>query len=85
VSISQDNWVVGIEALHGHPYDRHTLEGSLRQVEQLTGVQPASAYVDKGYRGTTGTVNDTAVHIARSRGKSMRRKQWMWYCYKPHS
>jgi len=79
VSTSKDNWVVGIEALHGNPYDGHTLEGSLRQVERLTGVQPASAYVDKGYRGNTGTVNNTEVHIARSRGKSMSRNQWMWY------
>lgn len=79
VSTSKDNWVVGIEALHGNPYDGHTLEGSLRQVERLTGVQPASAYVDKGYRGNAGTVNNTAVHIARSRGKSMSRSQWKWY------
>jgi IS5 family transposase len=79
VSTSKDNWAVGIEALHGNPYDGHTLEGSLRQVERLTGVQPASAYVDKGYRGNTGTVNNTEVHIARSRGKSMSRNQWLWY------
>ena len=79
VSTSKDNWVLGIEALHGNPYDGHTLEGSLKQVERLTGVQPASAYVDKGYRGNAGTVNNTTVHIARSKGKNMSRSQWKWY------
>lgn len=79
VSTSKDNWVVGIEALHGNPYDGHTLEGSLKQVSRLTGWEPGSAYVDKGYKGNAGTVQDTVVHIAGRRSKSITRSQWKWY------
>lgn len=37
VSTSKDNWIVGIQALHGNPYDGHTLKDALAQAEQLTG------------------------------------------------
>lgn len=48
---SRDNWVVGIQALHGNPYDGHTLTGILEQVKRLTGLQAQAAYCDQGYRG----------------------------------
>lgn len=34
-----------------HPYDGHTLEGQLDQVELPTGQMPATTFVDKGYKG----------------------------------
>src|SRR5205807_987318 len=40
VTTSKRGWVVGIAALHGNPYDGHTLKGAHAQVEQLTGVKP---------------------------------------------
>jgi IS5 family transposase len=79
VSTSRDNWVVGIEALHGNPYDGHTLEASLQQVKRITGWQPGSAYCDRGYRGTAGTIDGTVVHVTRRKSTSISRSQWRWY------
>lgn len=44
-------FVVGIRALPGNPYDGHTLAAQLAQTERLTGVPIERAYVDRGYRG----------------------------------
>jgi IS5 family transposase len=48
---SRDNFVVGMQALPGNPFDGHTLENALDQVSRLTGVVPERCYVDRGYRG----------------------------------
>ena len=48
---SRDNFVVGMQALAGNPFDGHTLAGSLEQVNRVTGVVPERCYVDRGYRG----------------------------------
>lgn len=45
------NFVVGMQALPGNPYDGHTLEGALEQVQRLTDQKPEMAFVDRGYRG----------------------------------
>ncbi len=50
-STSKDNFVVGMRALPGSPYDGHTLKASLQQVAALTGIAPTQAFVDRGYRG----------------------------------
>lgn len=47
VSTSKDNWIVGIQALHGNPYDGHTLKDALSQAEQLTGWRPSMHTVTK--------------------------------------
>jgi transposase, IS5 family len=47
---NRDNFVVGIQALPGNPYDGHTLERTIDQVAALTGTLPKQAYVDRGYR-----------------------------------
>jgi hypothetical protein len=48
---SKRGWVVGIKALHGNPYDGHTLKAAHAQVEKLTGVKTTEIFVDRGYRG----------------------------------
>lgn len=50
-STSADNFVVGMQALPGRPYDGHTLKQAIEQVAALTGVLPKEAYVDRGYKG----------------------------------
>ncbi len=40
-----------IHARPGNPFDGHTLDGQLDQVEHLTGKLPAMTFVDKGYKG----------------------------------
>lgn len=48
---NRDNFVVGMQALPGNPYDGHTLERAIEQIAALTGTVPKQAYVDRGYRG----------------------------------
>jgi IS5 family transposase len=43
--------VLHAKALHGNPYDGHTLAPVIAEMEQLTGVEVRRAHVDKGYRG----------------------------------
>jgi IS5 family transposase len=51
VTTSRQGWIVGIDAAHDNPYDGATLKPALAQVKRLTGVRPAEAFVDKGFRG----------------------------------
>lgn len=44
-------FVLHADALHGNPFDGHTLGEALKQTAALTGVIPKRAHVDKGYRG----------------------------------
>lgn len=62
---SKSNWVVGTHALHGNPYDGHTLRGAIAQVERLTGHSPQDVMVDQGYRGH-GYEGSAIVHVVRS-------------------
>ena len=77
-STSKDNWIVGIDALQGNPYDGHTLKVALKQIHLLTGWKPANAYCDRGYQGNPRVLNDTRVHVCRGRKKTMTRTEWGW-------
>jgi IS5 family transposase len=44
-------FVLHAQALHGNPYDGHTLGPVIAELEQLTGVETRRIHVDKGYRG----------------------------------
>lgn len=48
---NREGFILGAHSLQGNPYDGHTLEGTLDQVTELTGVRPERCYVDRGYRG----------------------------------
>jgi IS5 family transposase len=65
---NESNWVVGVQALHGNPYDGHTLADAIKQVERVTSRKIKEAFVDKGYRGHDYT-GDGQVHITGQRGK----------------
>ncbi len=61
----KSNFVVGIKALPGNPYDGHKLSDALDQIENLTGIRPSDSYVDLGCRG-----NDEKrckIHITRNK------------------
>lgn len=75
---SRDNWIVGVHALHGNPYDGHTLKGALEQVERVTGWAAANAYCDRGYRGVPSTLGATTVHVGTPRRRSTPRAAWRW-------
>jgi transposase, IS5 family len=51
VTTSHSNWIVGIEAHHGNPYDGVTLKPAIAQVERLTEIKPQQVLVDQGFRG----------------------------------
>jgi IS5 family transposase len=76
---SNDNWIVGVEALHGNPFDGHTLRGALEQVKRLVGWEPQNAYCDKGYKGNPKQLDGTAVHLANRRKSSMKPSEWRWF------
>ena len=46
-------FVLHAKALHGNPYDGHTLGPMVADLEKLTGVETRRIHVDKGYRGHT--------------------------------
>jgi len=77
---SRDNWVVGIQALHGNPYDGHTLKGVLEHVERVTNCRVKEAFCDRGYRGHN-YEGETKVNIAgqKQRGSPVTRslKRWL--------
>ena len=65
---NEKNWVLGVQALHGNPYDGHTLASALEQTERITRKQVKEAFVDKEYRGHD-YIGDAQVHITGQRGK----------------
>ncbi|TDI82335.1 MAG: IS5 family transposase [Caldithrix sp.] len=44
-------FILHADALHGNPFDGHTLGEVLKQTATLTGITPKRAHVDRGYRG----------------------------------
>jgi transposase, IS5 family len=60
-------FILGIRAVPGLPYDGHTLKDQIAQVERITGVMVTRAYVDKGYRGHGLAAPD--IHVSHSPGE----------------
>ena len=58
----EEGLVVGMRRMPGNPYDGHTLNETIKQVEILADKRPGMAIVDKGYRG----VQVDEVQIVRS-------------------
>ena len=73
---SRGGWFVGAMAMPGNPYDGHTLNCALEQVERLVGA-PKAVYVDRGYRGHD-YQGETEVHVDRLRRGSLARSVWKW-------
>lgn len=72
VTTSKAGWVVGIDAISGNPYDGATLKPALKQVEQLTGVKPKEAFVDRGFRGSQPHPDGVSVYISGRKKLSRR-------------
>jgi IS5 family transposase len=47
----KEGFVVGIQSCPGNPFDGHTLDLQLDQVERITGKVPGTTFVDRGYKG----------------------------------
>lgn len=66
-STNKSNFIIGAKALHGKPFDGHTLKGVLKQIATLTGVTPGEVYVDQGYKGHKLKGGDTEIILARQK------------------
>ncbi len=75
---AKSNWILGISAMHGNPYDGHTLKEALEQVERLAGWQPKVATVDLGYRGHNyqGTTEVQIVNYRTLKSKTRSVRKW---------
>jgi len=60
-------FVLHAKALHGNPFDGHTLAPVIAELGALTGVETRRIHVDKGYRGHT--------HIQKFRVSLVRQVQ----------
>jgi len=73
---SRGGWFLGAMALHGNPYDGHSLTEALSQVERLSR-KPEHVFVDMGYRGH-GYDGDIEIHVdKRTRGRTAK-SLWRW-------
>ena len=81
VSAAKGNFILGAMALHDNPYDGHTLQGAIDQIEKFL---PASlelehVYVDRGYRGAKLKDDSVEIHIAgtKRRKQNTSLKKWL--------
>lgn len=50
---AREGIVVGMRSMPGNPYDGHTVDSALEQVQVLTDTTPAIVLADRGYKGVT--------------------------------
>ncbi len=73
---SRGGWFLGAMAVHGNPYDGHTLTNALSQVERIV-QNPEHAFVDMGYRGH-GYDGPVDIHVDRRRRGQFAKSLWSW-------
>lgn len=61
-------FVLGVMALQGNPYDGHTLAGQIDQITKITGTAVKRVYADKGYRGHKIKRGDLDITLSQTRG-----------------
>ena len=69
------HFVLHAGALHGRPYDGHTLEGVLAEQIDWTGITPERIYVDRGYQGHSHTPANRVFRSGQKRGVTGTIKQ----------
>lgn len=70
MTTNKSNWIVGSIAVHGNPYDGHTVDTALNQAIKIIGKCPDNLYADKGYRGSNLGNHSVRIHISGTkRGK----------------
>lgn len=76
---SKGGWLVGALCVPGNPYDGHTLQQQMDQVDRLCIKNDAmqTAHVDMGYRGHDYRGAKTVIVDKRRRGETPRRI-WRW-------
>jgi IS5 family transposase len=69
VTTNRGDWVIGVEAFHGNPYDGHTLANAVSQTERITGRSVKDIFVDQGYKGHN-YMGEAEVHITGRPGRT---------------
>ena len=64
---AKEGLVVGMRSMPGNPYDGHTLENALEQVEILTATAPSIVLADRGYRGVVPENPATRLILSHTR------------------
>jgi len=73
---SRGGWFVGTMAIHGNPYDGHTLSKTLKQVERIA-KKPEHTFLDRGYRGH-GYKGDINIYVDKVRRGRTPKSLWRW-------
>lgn len=72
------HFILHAQALHGNPYDGHTLAAALEDIRKIVGRAPQRVAVDQGYKGHRITLPHTAVYITgQRRGVTENIKRWL--------
>jgi len=74
---SKGGWVIGAKAFHGNPYDGHTLQEAMDQVERISPKRIDHVFVDKGYRGHN-YKGDAEVHVDKTHRGRTPKSLWKW-------
>ena len=76
---SKGGWLVGALCITGNPYDGHTLQQQIEQVDRLYIKKPVeqTVHVDMGYRGHNYRGDKTVIVDKRRRGETPR-TLWRW-------
>lgn len=73
-STSKEGFIIACQAIHGNPYDGHTLTATLAQAGRITSREiTGDVFVDKGYKGH-GYTGNAVVRIAGQGYKTMTDK-----------
>ena len=78
VTTSKNNWIVSAQAIHGNPYDGHTLKSSIEQMQRVCNALPKDVYVDMGYKGKIPIPENIQIHLSRTSRKTMTPWEKMW-------
>src|ERR1700722_4381078 len=72
------HFILHARALHGNPYDGHTLKTALEDIQNIVGRAPQRVAVDQGYKGHRLALRRTAVYITgQKRGGTQKIKRWL--------
>jgi transposase, IS5 family len=72
------HFILHAQALHGNPYDGHTLAAALEDIRKIVGRAPQRVAVDQGYKGHRIALPYTAVYITgQRRGVTEKIKRWL--------
>jgi len=69
----KEGLALSVQALHGNPYDGHTLKQALEHAEKISSRSIKKVFVDRGYKGHG--VKEKEVIVSRSR-KKMHWRKW---------